>query len=143
MQQQLKALSGGLFHGISASFWKQTCLNLTQKLSKTPKSASFCRFFMLFGYIFKEFVWVRWFKTVKGDRIRNTRKRKTSYAVCYFEETCSILLQKYFKSDPDESEVKSPNSTFLKQSSEFFEKFLSLEDKKPSTANKYVIQLVF
>ena len=31
---------------------------------------------------------------------------KTSYAVCYFQESCSILLQKYFKSDPDESEIK-------------------------------------
>ena len=44
------------------------------------------------------------------------------------------------KSDPDESEIKSLNSTFLAQSSEIFDKFPSLEDRKPSTANKCVIQ---
>ena len=45
-----------------------------------------------------------------------------------------------FKSDPDESEIKSLNSTFFMRSSEFFEKFPWLEDRKPSTANKCVIQ---
>ena len=32
---------------------------------------------------------------------------------------------------PDESEIKSLNSTFLMQSFEFFEKFQSLEEKNP------------
>ena len=35
IQQQLMALSGVLFDGISASFWSQTCFDLTQKLPKT------------------------------------------------------------------------------------------------------------
>ena len=51
-----------------------------------------------------------------------------------------FLLQKYFKSEPDESEIKSLNSTFLMQISKFFEKFQSLEKPKPSTANKCDIQ---
>ena len=37
-------------------------------------------------------------------------------------------LQYFAKNDPDESEVKNPNSAFLMQSEEFFEKFPSLEE---------------
>ena len=52
-------------------------------------------------------------------KFKTLENKKASYAVRFFEENCSILLQKYFESDPDESEI-SLNSTFLMQSSEFF-----------------------
>ena len=45
-----------------------------------------------------------------------------------------------FQSDLDESEIKSLNSTLLKQSSVFFETFPSLEDRKAPTANECVTQ---
>ena len=64
-------------------------------------------------------------------RVQNTRKQKSSYAVRYFEESSSILLQKYFKSDPDDSEMKSLNSTFLMQSSEILTRFHCWKTENP------------
>ena len=47
---------------------------------------------------FVKFLWLGKLETLENE--------KASYAVGYIEESRSILLQKYFKSDPDESEIK-------------------------------------
>ena len=49
---------------------KKLFFNLTQKMSKSPKNSSFCRFFLLFEFRFWEYWFVSWFKTFRGDRIR-------------------------------------------------------------------------
>ena len=94
------------------------------------RNTSNLKLFLQFVFKFWKFLSLGKFKTLENE--------KATHAVRYFEESCSILLQKYFKSDPDESEIKSLNSTFLMHCSEFFETFPSLEDRKPSTANECV-----
>ena len=56
-------------------------------------------FFLQFLYSFWNFLWLRKFKILGNQQ--------TSYAVCYFEENCNILLQNHFKNDPYESELRN------------------------------------
>ena len=81
------------------------------------------------------FLWLGKFKTLENEI--------ASYAECYFDENCRILFPKYFKSDSVESEIKSINSTFLMQSSEFLEKVPSLEEKNPQQRTNALFSTFF